>query len=321
MNRLLFAIPAFCSNQATRSGRVVTLSGVAFALLTCMAAEARTALEDEIFKASMPHAALDPRGEVVKVHRVQLNGYFEGKPKNDTRLAAIKQEVQQCVKALRATGRATNPPSEWPDYLIGQRQDIYLAANRSVRYVTGTTYIVNYQDCSLLESTSARAELQSSKGACSIDLVKKTAKGLCDATGHSDAKIKMPPAKPGGMGAAGMPPGMTLDPKMVAMAQSLMSANDSRTGEKKTISGLQCDVWNQAGGAENGTICLASGGSFVPSRMAGVQAHAGLTLQAHSEHGYKLDAVQAQLDDQVNARIFTPYLDSGFSIKSAGSQQ
>ncbi|NRR32643.1 hypothetical protein HSX11_20960 [Oxalobacteraceae bacterium] len=234
----------------------------------------------------MPHEAITSKAASAKVHLVRLDGYLDGAPDNAARLAQLKQDVAQCVAEHRQGGYASNAPSVWPDFLQSLRKDSYSASNRSISYSRGVAYLFNPMDCSLRENVSWKAELVSSKGICFIDLKQKTAKGVCDAGGHSSALARPMPAPAASQG----------------------------TGRKKTILGIDCEVWNQHPGL-GGTACLARGASFQPASSAGNPAESGMELEVDTQFGFKMKAVTARLDADVDARVFTPYVNAGFDIK------
>ena len=289
-----------------------------FTILLANLANARTAAEDKLFNAPMPHEALNNKGEQVKVHRSRLEGYLEGKPDNQTRLLELKQEVQKCVAHHRESGAPIKPIEAWPEFLLSMRDDTYSSANRSIRYSSGVAYgFMDINDCSLLEYPNSRAELVSSKGRCTMDLILKTARGVCDANAHSDAVV--PPRLPSETELNARMKKMAVDPStaaMVASAQRLLALTGTRTGEKKTILSLECDIWDQSGILEEATVCLVQGGSFIASPVTGKRGTFNLMLEMRSKYGIKMKAVDAKLDTEVNSGVFAPYLGGGFIIEN-----
>ena len=288
-----------------------------FTVLLAGTANARTPAEDKVFNAPMPHETINGKGASAKVHRVQLNGYLEGNPDNQTGLSSLKQEVQKCVDHHRKSGAPIKPVEAWPEFLLSLRQDIYSSVNRSIEYSSGMMYgLVDYSDCSLLEYPNSRAELVSSKGRCSMDLILKTARGVCDANAHADAMA--PPPLPSEAERSASFQKAAADPRTAAMAASIQHALASiggPTGERKTILGLECDVGYQTG-TGGGTLCFARGGSFVSARTAGNPGELGILLEIESKYGYKMKAVNAKLDTEVNSSVFAPYLNGGFTIEN-----
>lgn len=259
------------------------------------AANASTPAEEQLFKAPMPHARMDARATVVKVHLAQLNGYLEGQPGNAVRLAQLKQQVGSCVASLQRTGAPTHPPTRWPDFVTSVREDTYFAANRGIRYSSGIAYLVNPADCSLIEGATSTASLISEAGSCMIDLVAKTARGACATSANvRSARSTL----------HGTPPGSPL-----------------KTGATREIVGMRCDVWRMPELGDGATLCLANGGSFTPSRMAGNTALAGMPIEYDSATGVKMKAVLAKYDVDVDVRVFEPHLQGDFQITNTASHK
>lgn len=267
------------------------------AIVLCFGAnsQASTPMEDEISTRLMPHQMLANSGSVVKVHFVRLDGYLESKPDNAEQIVQLKKQVQYCVDAFQKSGQASKPPSRWPAYITSLRQDIYSAENRTIEYSNGTSYAVNFSDCSLLESVLSKAQLVSGKGTCNIDFIRKTAIGACDVHAHADAAIEKIP----------------FGPELIL----------GQSEQKKKILNIECSVWNRLPGAGGGTMCLASGGTFRVARAARNPANAGLLLELDSKIGYVMKAKMAQLDAEVNAQVFSPYLTGSFEIKNIESRK
>jgi hypothetical protein len=318
---------SFSKQKTTWRLRLCRYSGVTLCLLFAVSANAATPLEDKIFHAAMPHEALGNSGTTIKVYRVHMDGYLQGQPDNQTRLSELKQQIQSCVDFNTRNGKPSNPPHTWPDFIIGMRSDTYVSANRVIEYAHGTNYMFGNADCSLMEMETSRAELVSAKGACHIDLLLKTARGVCDAAGHADApaspRLAMPvtPANKARIDA------MASDPRYASMFATLKQQQKSYgtpTGQKKTIAGVECEVWNQLSindGGLGGTVCANRGGSFVPPTTGLTPGGAGVLLEVESGHGVKMKAVDARLDTQVSAKVFAPYMDGGFSIKDSGQRK
>ncbi|MBB5606653.1 MULTISPECIES: hypothetical protein [unclassified Janthinobacterium] len=295
-------------------------------LLLCalsLPARAATQAEEERDKAPMPHETLAAPGShaaMVKVHLVSGRSYLVGRPPNDdtTSLFLLHVQVNNCVRDNNASGRPSTPPRAWPDHLNSNRSDTYSALNRSITYAYGLTYGVNALDCSLLETPFHTARLSSSLGSCEIDLQEKTARGACDAAGHANAR---PPVRQPAMSAAqiaAIERAALGNPTMAALAAAIHSNPPYGTGERKTILGLECDVWKNPFDPE-GTMCLSRGGSFTSSAVNGDLKQSGMMLEGTTTAGVKMWATQVQLDTMVNGAIFAPYLAGGFRIIKTGA--
>lgn len=285
-------------------------------LLCCGPISAATPAEEKLFKAPMPHEELAGGRHLVRVHHARLQGYLEGNPSNKVRLAQLKEAVNACVTRYQAAGRAFRPQTDWPDYLLSSREDIYYAENRSIRYSTVIAYGLNPADCSLIENVSRTADLVSSKGTCDVDLTSRTAKGSCSADGHASAPARRnrPDATSDGDEAL---KALARDPRMAAAIASIQSAlASSKTATEKTrvILGLECEVWDQPAAPGGGTACYTRKGLFIPSREVGQQAEAGMLLDFDSRFGFKMKAVSAKLDTNVAQAVFLPYAQTGFTL-------
>lgn len=285
-------------------------------LFCCSPISAATPAEEKVFKASMPHEELAGGSNVVHVHHVRLQGYLEGNPSNKVRLAQLKEAVNACANRYRAAGRAVRAQTNWPNYMLSSREDIYYAKNRRIRYSTVVAYGLNPADCSLIENVSRTADLVSSKGACDVDLTSRTAKGFCSADGHASALAHRNHADAASEGDEALKQ-LARDPRMaaaVASIQNTLASSKTATGKTKTILGLECEVWDQPAAPGGGTACYAKKGSFIPSREVGHDAEAGMLLDFDSKFGFKMKAVSAKLDTNVTEAVFLPYTEPGFTL-------
>ena len=285
-------------------------------LLCCGPISAATPAEEKSFKSLMPHEDLAAGGNLVRVHHVRLHGYLEGNPSNNVRHAELKEAVNSCISRYQNAGRAVRVQSDWPDYLLSSREDIYYADNRRIRYTTVIAYVLNPTDCSLMENVSRTADLVSSRGACDVDLASRTAKGSCSADGHAGA-----PASGNRLDAASGSDEalkqLARDPRMaaaVASIQKALASSKTATGKTRVILGLECEVWKQPAAPGGGTACYTRKGSFIPGREVGHEAEVGMLLDFDSKYGFKMKAVSAKLDTNVSPAVFTPYNQPGFTL-------
>jgi hypothetical protein len=281
---------------------------------------ATTPEEDKLFHAPMPHEYLGHSGTKLKVHRVRMDGYMESEPDNQAQLLKWKQGVKECIAYNAEHGRSSNPPADWPKYTLGMRTDTYVAANRVISYSTVTAYGFN-PDCSLRGVYGSTAQLLSTKGSCYIDLVKKTTRGVCDASGHTDAIVQWKRLMPDNVQSRANIDKMAADPRYAAMFAGVRRelARQTPTGQTKTLAGVKCEVFNQiprSEGGNGGTICLLLGGELTPP-VTGLTAAGRIGIEVDGEIGAKLKAVDVSLDTEVSDRIFVPYLDAGFSVTSS----
>ena len=285
---------------------LVTFGGLVFTPV-----HAKTEGETALANSPLPHERLGAGRDSAKVHWVRLQGYFEGANGHAAMLDDLKAQVQSCVRAAQLAGRQARPPQVWPDYVNSTQRDSYDSANRSISYSTTLLYTVNPSDCSLLENRRMVATLASTKGICEIDLGSKTAHGSCDARAHADA----PPMVRTGAPAPGGRTSIFPAPNREALdaLEKAMKLAPGKSGEHKTILGIECDVWKTPFDP-NGTACLSRGGSFVAAHATSGLTGSSMELEITSTLGVNLRAVKAALDARVNANVFAPYLADGFEV-------
>lgn len=273
-------------------------------------ANATTENETAVSNSPMPHEKLGAGRESVKVHWVRLQGHAVGKTGHAALLDELKAGVQQCVRA--PLGGQSRPPKVWPDYVESIQSDTYAAANRAITYTTTLMYGLNPKDCSLLEIRAVEAKLTSTRGNCKIDFIHKTAHGVCDARAHADAPAEVhigphAPVPDGRAGAANAPSQAAL----AAMEKAMKQFGPIKTGGRKTIAGIECDVQTNP---LFGTVCVSRGGSFVGWPADPKAAGSSMNLELTNVGGVDARAVKAQLDATVNAAVFAPYLADGFKV-------
>lgn len=266
-------------------------------------AQAMTAAEKRVDTASAPHLALQGSGKMMLVHYVQSKDDHRNEILASN-LADLKQKVGFCVEANRRLGRPARPPREFPEKVLRANLFEYSAPNRRILYKV--SYSVGMaEDCSLIETEDREASLSSVKGSCQIDLVRKTAHGVCDSKGHADAV--RPPLAPGREQQEKTRAALEADPRMAKQMAMLrrLSANVPAGGAKLTIAGLECEVMNAMASTSG---CITRAGSFIPT--VGIE---GVSLQGHWGP-LGTTAVAATLDMPAAPAIFTPYLNAGFTI-------
>jgi hypothetical protein len=299
------------ATMAVASGMLLAMHGIT--------AQATTQYETLVLKANPPHVVYGG-GAAVKVHRARLEGYLEGKDGNAAALAALKNDVQACMKSLADSGVKLNPPNAWPEHVTVVREEQYATATRRITYTSGATHAVDMRDCSLLSKPYAKAMLASGRGVCQIDLVAKKAHGDCGPGGHADAPpVASAPAQP----PAEMMKRLAANPAFAAaMAQmQKVAAMAPVRGAQRTVAGVRCNSWTQPldDKGTQSTLCYAIGGSFLPLRSVDKDGFGGLLLESTTPAGFQLKAVDARLDTEVGGAVFAPYLRGGFAINADGS--
>lgn len=201
-----------------------------------------------------------------------------------------------------------------------QRMDTYSSINRTIHFISDLAYGVNQTDCSLFETSGSKAHLFSRKGVCDIDLLKKTAHGSCDANAQADARVPARQPFPTESQIAAIERNGASDPAAAALAAAMRSHPPASSGERKTILGLACDIWENPFDPDS-TNCLSRGGSFAAAEAAGGLTQSSMALEMMSVSGLNMHAVKAQLDTMVNAAVFAPYLAGGFQVSNTGARK
>jgi hypothetical protein len=283
--------------------------------LACPPAHATTDGETVLANSPLPHERLGTGRDFVQVHLVRLRGYFEGTKGHVAMMDELKADVRSCVRMAQRDGRQTRPPQVWPDYVMVLQRDSYDASNRSISYGTTLLYTVNPSDCGLVENRRTVATLTSTKGICEIDLAIRKAHGACDVNAHA----KAPPMVRSG--------GLAPDRRAVPLSASSLAAQTAleqavklapgKTGERKTILGIECDMWKNPFDL-SGTGCLSLGGSFVAAHATYGLTDSSMELEMNSKIGANMRATKVVLDAKVNAAVFAPHLADGFQVTNVG---
>jgi hypothetical protein len=305
------------------SAKLGQLARCASFLLACgglasVPAHATTDGETALANSPLPHERLGTGRDSVQVHWVRLRGYFEGTKGHAAMMDELKSDVRNCVQMAQRDGRQTRPPQAWPDYVMVLQRDSYDASNRSISYGTTLLYTVNPSDCNLVENRTTVAQVTSTKGICQIDLATRKAHGACDANTHANAPplVRSPGLAPG---PGAVPSSMASLAAQAALEQAQKLA-PGKTGERKTILGIQCDVWRNLLDP-TGTGCLSLGGSFVAAHATFGLTGSSMELEMTSKIGANMRAVKAELDAKVNAAVFAPYLADGFQVTNVGGRK
>jgi len=276
-------------------------------------AGAMTAAERRVQAATAPHLALGSAGKPVTVHYVHQEDDNRNNQFMRTALDNLKRTVAVCVEGKRRLGQPAHPPAEFPDRFARGHSFEYAAPNRRITYNVG--YLTGMaDDCSLSEVETRTARLTSTKGDCDIDLVHRTASGVCDATGHADApRAPMPPRPSRAQHDAAMA-AMRADPRMAAQAALIDQLANAPTGPgpRRTVAGHECEMMTGFGGGVG--VCVSREGSFVPSTGTD-----GIALMGNMAN-FKTTAVEAKFDIPVDAAIFTPYRAGGYTITAEPGQ-
>lgn len=282
--------------------------------LVALSCQAGTTLErqSEADARTAPHQRLRQGAKPILVHYVHLKDEFQTSPLTQGGMRQLQHAVPFCVEARRRLGQPVNPPPALPDQIRRSHTYEYAGPNRTI------TYTLNYhatmaEDCSLLEGIELNAKLRSSKGTCLIDLKRKSAKGVCDASGHADALPKPKGGDAPSLQASLAP--LAADPRMakhIAALRQLPGADKPMAGPRRTIAGVECQMMEPVNGIRG---CISRAGSFVPT----VNAGRGMSLYVEFANDV-LVATEARFDLPLDPAIFTPYLSGGYTITGKGAK-
>lgn len=286
------------------SGRARTL-GMTMVLLpaTMSSALADTRLEQRIAQAEAPHQTLGKAEPRVSVHWARRLEQLGDDALNQRHLEKMREDVRKCAQGNREHGLPVKPVEEWPARTYRVRTDSYIGQAASIVYAHSSTYLVNPQDCSLIEGEGRNMTLRWSGGLCKADLIEKATSGSCP----RDLKSLSRPGTPGLRSAQGLPkrpPGMPANPLL-----------PEPTGEARTVADQTCDVVTNPLDPDGGTLCYARAVGFAGHGLAPSPQGTSLPLESRSKRGnvYRADAVQ--MNFAVSQEVFLPHLKGGFSAK------
>ncbi len=267
----------------------------------------------------MPHAAhaslasQDTRG--IPVHYVRLTGYGGDNDVNRNNLIVAHQA---CVRTQTAFGKPakTLAPGEIPAVISTQEVEIYYAANRTLTVKQGILHDIDRDTCALVAIPHRTAELQSSAGRCDIDLIKKTARGQCDASLHERAAVHPAGIRPPKVDLEKVPLSMRAQVQaQVERLEQLGRAKPDTSGpaqsdaQRKTVAGLPCEVYRNE--AMHAIWCIARPAAsparpLVPYPIPAAPLNSGISgvlLEARSP-ALTLQAQQIRLNTSVSVDLF-----------------
>lgn len=119
-------------------------------------------------------------GDGVAVHYVRLTGHGGDNEANRRNVLAMHQG---CVDVNTAMGNPSKPlPAGGVPPVVSTKEiEIYYAANRTVTIKQGTLYDIDLTDCALVGTVHHIVEFAWYGGSCDADLIRKQARGFCDA--------------------------------------------------------------------------------------------------------------------------------------------
>jgi hypothetical protein len=129
----------------------------------------------------------------VVVHYVHLVGHADP---NEIMRKTLLDEHGYCAKRKRMSGKPVTPlPVDGiPPIAHAMTTEIYYSVNRTLTNTSGEAYLIDPPTCKLVKNEYRSRRLVSGAGACQIDLIKRTARGQCDADEHRRASARPLPA-------------------------------------------------------------------------------------------------------------------------------
>lgn len=248
-------------------------------------------------------------------HYVRLTGHDKGKLPHQI-LVSLRES---CVAINQGLNRpvAPLPPGGIPKTVVRAEREIFYSPNRVLLEEKGEGHDIDSSDCSLKARPFHRLLLNSTAGTCEADLVKKEAKGQCDARAHAMAPADTnDPRAPADYSKVPAHLRHTI-PQMEAMRQQGLDSVGARTGATEVHAGVPCEVYRAE--AAKSEHCLARPASAVAGvqtayRMRAIHGRFGLWLrETPDEEGMSLLAQEVRLDIPVTKDMFN--IPAGLKIK------
>ena len=243
-------------------------------------------------------------------HQVHLSGYAGDNTANRN---ALLSKYKACMDRNAISQKKTSllPQDGVPEIPQSIEDDIYYSANRTLTVKQGKTYDIDFDTCELVTHLHHVNELRSVAGICSIDMIKKEARGQCDrpaqesvsASGMVPATIKKTPT----FDLDKVPP--ELQATLLAQMERLKTLPKTShgiglpvTGESKIIANYECEIYRNS--QLDIEVCVAHPkGSFVIP-AAGLNATVpGLLLKTKSK-ALTMQANKVNMDIAVPQDIF-----------------
>ncbi|MGQ0709915.1 MAG: hypothetical protein ACT4NV_09210 [Rhodoferax sp.] len=227
-----------------------------------------------------PTAALaEERQEEKQVaHYVRLLGHSGNSERE--RLSLL--EMHKSCSLLRGTAATPLPPEGVPAIPQPVEIEIYYGPDRTLTINRGKIHAVRMEDCSLVEIPHHFRELHTRNEACSIDMLKEEARGICDGNGE----------KLNGSSA------MRIRPRL----QAIPAPMRSKTEDSKIIAGHRCDIYhNKLIGYK---FCMANPKTAFEIPVAPLNGGIpGILLEANNPV-MTLQAEEVALEMQVSSELF-----------------
>ena len=124
-------------------------------------------------------------GDGIKSHYVALTGHSGDNEINRKNLQAA---YEACLRLSQTSGKSAKINESLPDIVTKINVEIYYAINRTLEIQNSEAHSVSTTGCAIEGLPAKTWTLRSSAGICRIDLLKKSATGMCDTKAHENAR-------------------------------------------------------------------------------------------------------------------------------------
>lgn len=254
-------------------------------------------------------------GSDVQVHYVHLTGYGDTEIGNEAAYQRLTKTHQSCITFNQQKGLPyiNLPPSGIPKIVKPEDLEIYYSSNRSLTVMRHTDHNIDPVSCELKVSYVHKMELVSAIGRCTIDLLRKTAVGVCDDQMHARApdssRSKIPPDTLSAMDLKKLTP--QLRAEVIARYEQVKKTSMVLAGEKKIL-GYVCEIRRTESLKTESCVSHPPGSFLIPASFynGGIP---GLLLELNNP-GHSLLAQEVKTSLGVAKSIFE--IPKGFELKS-----
>jgi len=256
-------------------------------------------------------------GSDLQVHYVYLTGYRSNPAGNEAGRRVLLDVHEKCVASNQRRGLTYTrlPPEGVPAIVEPRDIEIYYSSNRSLTVTKSKFHHIDYNTCALQVVPHHQMELLSAIGRCTIDVIKQSARGVCDDQAHARApNTTMSGLLPDIIPAAELskvPPHLRAE--AVSRFERAKGISHVLTGEVKTIAGYRCEVRRTADTEK----CVSNPPSpfLIPVSYLN-RAIPGLLLETKSPL-LTLEAQEVKMSIGVSQSIFM--LPKGLKVRSVAS--
>lgn len=239
-------------------------------------------------------------GSDIRAHHVHLSGYGGDNARNR---ALLEETYRACAETNPRFGRPVEalPAAGLPATVSSHEIDIYYAAGRTLTVSTGTLQTLDRANCRITPHPYAWMKIQSGRGVCSIDLIRRRAQGLCLTPPGEAAAPAVDLAKvPAHLRAEVSRQIARLD--RGAPAAPPAGAALPATGSRRVVAGHACTVYRQT--TLDMTLCIARPDSRFPIGAAPLNGATPGLLLASETPALTLSASSVALDVEMSESAF-----------------